>query len=224
MRILIADDHEFVRQGVRTLLLSRRGWTICGEAVDGRDAIEKAKELKPDVVVMDVSMPNLNGLEATREVRRILPKTAVLVLSQHNSPVMMREALNAGAQGYVVKSSASENLIAALESLNQPRTSFRIAPPTGTDKVNAAISVEQALRESEERFQGTMNSMAEGLYTLDADGLLTYMNPSAEAIFGWSCAELLGKNIHDVIHYKYPDGTPFPASDCPVMQVLHQGT
>src|SRR6202035_1263415 len=102
MRILIADDHEFVRQGVRTLLQSRPGWTICGETVDGRDAIEKARQLRPDVVVMDISMPNLNGLEATRQVRRILPETGVLVLSQHNSPRMMKEALDAGAQGYVV--------------------------------------------------------------------------------------------------------------------------
>src|ERR1700738_2974794 len=120
MRILIADDHEFVRRGVRTLLQSKRGWTICGEAVDGRHAMEKARQLKPDVVVMDISMPNLNGLEATREVRRILPKTGVLMLSQHNSPGMLREALNAGAQGCVVKSSACENLIAALENISVP--------------------------------------------------------------------------------------------------------
>jgi PAS domain S-box-containing protein len=223
MRILIADDHEFVRQGVRTLLLSRRGWTICGEAVDGRDAIEKAKQLKPDVVVMDVTMPNLNGLEATREVRRILPKTAVLVLSQHNSPGMMKEALNAGAQGYVVKSSASENLIAALEKIKQPHASLGTAPVTDPESVNAVTSIEQALRESEGRFQGAMNSMVEGLYTLDADGIVTYINPSAETIFGWTCAELLGKKIHDVVHYKHPDGTPFPASDCAGLQVLQKG-
>lgn len=223
MRILIADDHEFVRQGVRRLLESRQGWTICGEAVDGRDAIEKAEQLKPDVVVMDVSMPNLNGLEATREVRRILPQTAVLVLSQHNSPEVMKEVFNAGAQGYVVKSSASENLIAALEKISQPDTSRRTASSTDHGSLNATNSIEQALRESEERFRGAMNSMAEGLYTLDADGLVTYINPSAEAILGWTCAELLGKKIHDIVHYKYPDGTPFPASDCPGLRVLQEG-
>jgi PAS domain S-box-containing protein len=223
MRILIADDHEFVRQGVRTLLQSRPGWTICGEAVDGRDAIEKARQLRPDVVVMDISMPNLNGLEATREVRRILPKTGVLVLSQHNSPRMMKEALDAGAQGYVVKSSASENLMAALEKISQPDTSPKIASDGTNNPDGATGSIEQALQESEERFQRAMNSMAEGLYTLDADGIVTYMNPSAEAILGWTCAELLGKKIHDVVHYKYPDGTPFPANDCPGLQVLQQG-
>jgi len=224
VRILIADDHEFVRQGVRTLLQSRQGWTVCGEAVDGRDAIEKAEQLKPDVVVMDVSMPNLNGLEATREVRRMLPKTAVLVLSQHDSPEMMKEALNAGAQGYVVKSSASEHLIAALEKVSRPDASNEIASATDHNSVNAASSVEQALRESEERFQGAMNSIAEGVYTLDTNGLVTYINPSAEAILGWTRPELQGKKIHDIVHYKYPDGRPFPASDCASWQVLQKGT
>ena len=226
MRILIADDHEFVRQGVRTLLQSRQGWTICGEAIDGRDAVEKAEKLKPDVVVMDVSMPNLNGLEATREVRRMLPQTAVVVLSQHNSPGMMKEALNSGAQGYVVKSTASENLIAALEKINQPEPSSGIAPAPASahGSANASSSIKQALRESEERFRGAMNSMAEGLYMLDADGCVTYVNPSAEALLGWAGAELLGKKIHDVVHYKHPDGRPFPASDCPGLQVLQKGT
>jgi PAS domain S-box-containing protein len=110
-----------------------------------------------------------------------------------------------------------------LENLKQPHTSLRIAPANDPGSVNDVTSIEQALRVSEERFQGTMNSMVEGLYTLDAEGLVTYINPSAETIFGWTCAELLGKKIHDVVHYKYPDGTPFPASDCPGLQVLQKG-
>ena len=77
MRVLIVDDHEIVRRGVRSLLLSQANCDVCGEAVDGQDAVEKARELKPDVIVMDVSMPNLNGLDATRQVRRILPQTEV---------------------------------------------------------------------------------------------------------------------------------------------------
>jgi len=192
MRILIADDHEYVRQGVRVLLQSRRGWKVCGEAVDGRDAVEKAKQLKPDVIVMDVSMPNLNGLDATREIRRVLPETGVLVLSQHSSPGMMKAALKAGAQGYVVKSSASRDLIAALESIGQPETSPRIAStavPGGLP--DSADSAVQTLRAREERFREAMNNMAEGLYMLDAEGLVTYINPSAEKILGWTSAELL---------------------------------
>jgi len=224
MRILIADDHEYVRQGVRVLLQSRRGWKVCGEAVDGRDAVEKAKQLKPDVIVMDVSMPNLNGLDATREIRRVLPETGVLVLSQHSSPGMIKAALKAGAQGYVVKSSASRDLIAALESIGQPETSPRIAStavPGGLP--DSADSAVQTLRAREERFREAMNNMAEGLYMLDAEGLVTYINPSAEKILGWTSAELLGKRIHDVVHYKYPDGRPFPASDCAGLQVLQKG-
>jgi PAS domain S-box-containing protein len=224
MRILIADDHEFVRRGVRALLQSRPGWTVCGEAVDGRDAVKKAEQLKPDVVVMDVSMPNLNGLEAMREVLRILPKTRVLLLSQHTSPGMMKEALHAGAQGFIVKSSASQDLIRALEKVNPPETSSPSASAAASNGSHRAEdSFELALRETEERFRGAMNNMAEGLYMLDAQGIVNYINPSAEAMFGWTSSELLGKKMHDATHYKYPDGRAFPASDCPGLQVLQAG-
>ncbi len=99
------DDHEIVRVGVRSLLSATPTFDICGDAVDGRDAFEKAKRLRPDVIVMDVSMPNLNGLDATRLIREALPQTEVLILSQHESSEMMRQALGAGALGYVLKSS-----------------------------------------------------------------------------------------------------------------------
>ena len=105
MRLLIVDDHEVVRRGVRSLLQEKMDCEICGEAVDGQDALEKARDLKPDLIVMDVSMPRLNGLEATRQVRNILPTCEVLVLSQHENGEMARQALKAGARGYVVKSS-----------------------------------------------------------------------------------------------------------------------
>ena len=114
MRLLLVDDHEVVRRGVRSLLLERSGCEICGEAIDGQDAVEKARELKPDLIVMDVSMPRLNGLEATRRIHSFLPMCEVLILSQHESPEMARQALKAGARGYVVKSSISKDLISAL--------------------------------------------------------------------------------------------------------------
>jgi DNA-binding NarL/FixJ family response regulator len=97
LRVLIVDDHDVVRRGVRSLLESH--CEVCGEAVDGRDAFDKACQLKPDVILMDVSMPHLNGLEATRLIRGVLPDCEVLILSQHDSPQIMREALKAGALG-----------------------------------------------------------------------------------------------------------------------------
>lgn len=113
------DDHEVVRRGVRSLLLTQREFDVCGEAVDGRDAIEKARMLLPDLVLMDFSMPNLNGFDAAREIRRILPQTEVVILSQHETSQMATQAFRAGALGYVVKSSDSKNLFAALEKVGR---------------------------------------------------------------------------------------------------------
>ena len=103
MKILIVDDHEVVRQGVSSLLRRDRNYQICGEAADGHDAIEQARRLQPQVIVMDISMPNLNGLEATRAIRSSVPDSEVLIMSQHDSPQVVQQAFNAGARGYVVK-------------------------------------------------------------------------------------------------------------------------
>jgi DNA-binding NarL/FixJ family response regulator len=121
------DDHEIVRVGVRSLLSATPDFDICGDAVDGRDAFDKAKQLRPDVIVMDVSMPNLNGLDATRLIREALPQTEVLILSQHESSEMMRQALGAGALGYVLKSSMSNNLPVAVERVSRHEP-FRRSP------------------------------------------------------------------------------------------------
>ncbi|MGA2356029.1 MAG: response regulator transcription factor [Terriglobales bacterium] len=111
MRILIVDDHEVVRRGVRGLLEKEDRFEICGEAVDGSDAIAKARELRPDSIVMDVSMPNMNGLDATREISRLAPEIRIVILSQHDSHEIVRQALNAGASAYVVKSAISTDLV-----------------------------------------------------------------------------------------------------------------
>jgi DNA-binding NarL/FixJ family response regulator len=119
LRILVVDDHAIVRRGVRALLESREGWEVCGEATTGRDAVEQSRQLKPDVVVMDLSLPELNGLEATGQILSDAPNTEVLVLTMHHSEQLAREVLQSGARGYVLKSDADENLIAAVESLRQ---------------------------------------------------------------------------------------------------------
>ncbi|HXC42938.1 MAG TPA: response regulator transcription factor [Candidatus Dormibacteraeota bacterium] len=124
LRILIADDHEVVRRGLVTLLQSHDGWEICGEATDGRIAVEKAKELKPDVVIVDIGMPSLNGLAATRQLVQQDPRCKVIVLTITDSDQVIREALDAGARGFVLKSDAARDLVSAVEALQLNRMFF----------------------------------------------------------------------------------------------------
>jgi DNA-binding NarL/FixJ family response regulator len=116
-RILLADDHDIVRQGLRNVLEQRPEWKVCGEASNGRQAVKQALELKPDVVILDISMPELNGLEAARQIVKGMPKTEILVLTVHESENLVREVLDAGARGYLLKSDASKHLLPAIESL-----------------------------------------------------------------------------------------------------------
>lgn len=124
LRILLADDHEMLRRGLRAILTEQPGWEICGEAVDGRQAVELARKLRPDVIVMDIAMPELNGLEATRQIRRALPRAEILVLTFDESEALVREVLAAGARGYVLKNDVSRVLVHAVESLSQHRPYF----------------------------------------------------------------------------------------------------
>ncbi len=124
IRIMLADDYEVVRQGLRRILESRKDWEICGEAADGGAAVELAIKLKPDVVVMELSMRELNGLEATRRIRRALPSTEVLIFTTRESMELIREALAAGARGYVLKSESGQRIIEAVESLTQHQPYF----------------------------------------------------------------------------------------------------
>lgn len=119
LRILVADDHPIVRHGLRTLLGGHPEWEIIDEAADGFEAVDKAGRLKPDVVVLDITMPKMGGLEACRLIRKAAPASEILIVTQHDAPQMMREALEAGARGYVVKSNAARDLLAAVERVSQ---------------------------------------------------------------------------------------------------------
>lgn len=124
LRILIADDHELIRRGVRTLLEAEPGWNVVAEASDGQEALEKAKETKPEIVVLDIGMPRLSGLEAARRLKRILPEAKVLILTMHDSERLAWEVLNAGAHGFVTKSDTARDLVIAIEALRRDKTFF----------------------------------------------------------------------------------------------------
>lgn len=116
-RILVADDHDLVRRGVRALLETQPGWQVCGEAVNGREAVCQAGRLRPDLVVIDIGMPELNGVEAIRQIKGQRPEAVILALSLHDSEQMVHDVLAAGARGYVLKSDAGERLVTAVRSL-----------------------------------------------------------------------------------------------------------
>jgi DNA-binding NarL/FixJ family response regulator len=124
LRILIADDHEVARRGIRALLENHPGWEVCGEAKDGREAVELASRTNPDLVLLDIGMPNLNGLEAARQVLAESPDIAILILTMHDSDQVVREVLRAGARGFLLKSDAGRDLVAAVEALQLQRTFF----------------------------------------------------------------------------------------------------
>ncbi len=124
LRIFIADDHEVARKGIRALIETHPGWEVCGEAGDGREAVKAAARLKPELVLLDIGMPSLNGLDATRQILAESPDTCVLVLTMHDSEQVVREVLAAGARGFLLKSDAGRDLVSAIEALQARRTFF----------------------------------------------------------------------------------------------------
>jgi len=143
LRILVADDHALVRQGLRTLLEARPGWAVCGEAVTGREAIEKARQLQPDIIVLDIHMPETDGLQAARVIRAANPRSEILILTVDDSDEAVRNASSAGAHGIVMKADAADDLIIAVAALarHEPFYTSRVSGmvmrnslrPLGTD-------------------------------------------------------------------------------------------
>ena len=124
LRILVADDHALLRRGAKAALQNQRGWRVVGEATNGIEAVEKAKKLKPDVAVVDISMPELDGVQVTREIREAAPNTKVLVLTMHESDQLVQSALVAGAHGYILKSDLTECLVKAVKDVSRGKRSL----------------------------------------------------------------------------------------------------
>jgi len=130
LRVLLADDHDSVRRSLRSLIEFHPGWDICGEAVDGRDAIKKIKRLQPDLVVLDIGMPYLSGLEVAREIKRSGPTTKILIVTIHSSEQVAREAWDSGAKGFLSKPDAARDLVRAIELIQRGKMFFPEMAPT----------------------------------------------------------------------------------------------
>jgi DNA-binding NarL/FixJ family response regulator len=124
LRILVCDDHDIIRRGLKQLLTAHHGWEVCGEAKTGREAVTMAEQLKPDIVVLDLSMPDLNGLEAARRIRKALPRIEILILTLHFSDQLVRDIVEAGVRAYIMKSDADKDLVSAVEALANHRSFF----------------------------------------------------------------------------------------------------
>jgi DNA-binding NarL/FixJ family response regulator len=206
VRILIADDHEVVRRGLRALLETRPDWEISGEAVTGRQAVEETRRLTPDVVIMDISMPEMNGLEATRQIRKAVPQTQILILSVHDSEQLVREVLEAGARGYVLKSDAGRDLIAAVESLcqNKPFFTARVSEMMieGYLKGGGAAEMnKEALNPLTTREREIVQLLAEGKSNKEVASLLAISVKTVETHRSHIMAKLNLHSMSDLVRY-----------------------
>jgi DNA-binding NarL/FixJ family response regulator len=204
LRILIADDHSVVRAGLRALLESRQGWEVAGEASDGRDAVEKATKLKPDVAVLDIGMPLLNGVEATRRIRSASPTTEILILTMHESDDLVHQVIQAGARGYILKDDADRVLIAAVEAASQhkPYFSTRITTAVSDDSAASASGIPKPTRARlTPREREILQLLAEGKSNKEVAGLLGISVNTAEAHRANIMLKLGVHSLAELVHY-----------------------
>lgn len=147
LRILIAHDHELVRRGLRVLLGAQRGWKVTSEAVNGREAVEKTKELKPDIAILDIGLPDVDGLEAARQITQAAPDANVLILTTDESDQMVRRVLQAGARGYVLKSELPEQLVKAVKTASQSKVF--LTPKVSEIVLGAFLNQPKTLKQGE---------------------------------------------------------------------------
>jgi PAS domain S-box-containing protein len=195
-RILVVDDHELVRRGICSILAADPTITVCAEAVDGCDAVQKARGERPDVVVMDISMPNMNGLDAAREIRGILPATEIVIVSQHDSAEMVRQAFKAGARGYVMKSAISSDLLSAIANVSRDKSFVKGALTNvnhdSKEILSRSAALEKALQENEERLRLARMVMRVGTFEWNFRTDVNHWTPEMEAIYGLSPGQFSG--------------------------------
>jgi len=215
LRLLVVDDHAVVRRGVRALLESRPGWEICGEAVDGQDAIRKAADLKPDIVVLDISLPGLNGLEATSRILKESPESEVLILTMHHSEELAQQVIKAGARGYVLKSDADQSLVAAIDKLSQHQTFFtsRVAEfvlDSGARGENERHAVEDPSRRMTSRERQIVQLVAEARSTKEVASHLGISVKTVEAHRTNIMRKLRLRSVSELVRYAIRNGIVQP--------------
>jgi len=206
LRILIADDHDLIRRGIRTLLEAQPGWKVCAEATKGPETVAKAEELRPDVVVIDVCMPELNGIEATRQIRKVSPRTEVLVLSVHHSERLIREVLQAGARGFIVKSDSDSDLVRAIQALENHKPFFtscatemllgRHGPEATPGPTDAIVEGHLTSRERE-----VVQLLAEGRTSKQIAALLNISAKTAETHRANIMRKLQFHSVGEIVRY-----------------------
>ena len=167
LRILVADDHQLFRNGVRALLQSHANWEICGEASTGFEAVAQAKELLPDVVILDIGMPDLNGADAARRIRMASNNTEILILSVHYSDQLIREIIDAGANGYVLKTDSDRDLLIAIEALARHKQFFT---SKATEVIESETSSSGAAKKSPQSFRDRVTSREREIIQLLCEG------------------------------------------------------
>ena len=179
IRVLLADDHAVVRHGLRALL-EKEGYQVAAEAGDGQDAVRQAPQVHPDIAILDIHMPLLNGLDASRELRRILPGLKVILLTRHDEPQYVTEALRAGVKGYVLKSQAATDLVQAIEQVR--RGAIYLSPHISRAVVEAYLSkTAPAADPLTPRERQVLQMVGEGKSTKDVARLLGISTKTAES-------------------------------------------